>query len=146
MKYTNEPLRVAEELIGKKWDIGGKEVEIVETEAYKGGKQTPSRDCMTKGPGVLWPMPHRGLYFLNVGTEAEGEPSCVMIRAAVVDGVLIDGPGKVGNGLGAKSLEGKVLEEDIPVTGETQASWFYAPLKRSKNSKGGYRSLEHPIK
>lgn len=139
MKYDRTAREVAKDLVGRVLDVDGLEVRIIETEAYEGGAQTKSRECMQCAPGELGVMPFRGNYFLNIGTRAEGEPSCVLIRAAEVDGELYDGPGKVGKALDASELVGWRLGKDISVKGETTPSSFSRPAEKSDNSKGRYR-------
>jgi len=139
MNYKNNAKQVAEALVGKKIEANGLVAEIVETEAYEGGEQTARRGCMKLAPGQLGVMPFRGNYFLNVGTQEAGVPSCVMIRAVNVDGELVDGPGKVGKVLDANGLEYKVLGKEVPVSGKTKPSEFYETEKQSGNSQGRYR-------
>ena len=88
-------------------------------------------------------MTVRGNYFLNIGTEAAGTPSCVLIRAIQIEDELVDGPGRVGKKLDAPGLEYLVLGKDIPVTGRTRPSTFHPTVKeRSDNSQGRYRLKE----
>lgn len=137
MEYEN-PLYVAEELIGKYMEVQGQSYQITGTEAFEGGKQTPSRACMLKGPGVLATMPFRGMNFLNVGTEAAGKPSCVMIRSVRTEDKAFDGPGKVGKQLNARDLENLVLGSDVPLSGTTQSSDYINAHDLSGNSLGRY--------
>ena len=139
MKYNQKAKKVAEQLVGRKIEANDLVAEIIETEAYEGGEQTSRRGCMKLAPGQLGVMPFRGLYFLNIGTEAAGVPSCVMIRAVKVEDELYDGPGKVGKVLDAKSLEYKVMEQDVPLSGRTKPSDYSLPEKRADNSLGIYR-------
>ena len=140
MDYARNAQEVAQDLVGMVLDVNGQYAEIVETEAYEGGEQTARRGCMRLAPGQIGVMPYRGLYFLNIGTEAAGTPSCVLVRAVQVEGELVDGPGKVGKRLDARSLELQVLGKDIPVSGQTKPSDFVpAQAERSGNSLGRYR-------
>lgn len=139
MDYTRNAKEVAKDLIGRKLDIKGQLVEIVETEAYEGGEQTARRYCMKLAPGQVGIMPYRGLDFVNIGTQAAGEPSCVLIRAVKIGDTLIDGPGRVGKAVDAKNIEYLVLGKDIPVSGRTKDSDFFKPEDISSNSKGRYR-------
>ncbi|MFP4424176.1 MAG: DNA-3-methyladenine glycosylase [Candidatus Woesearchaeota archaeon] len=137
MKYEN-PLYVAEELIGMYMEIQGQSYQITGTEAFEGGKQTPRRECMLKEPGVLASMPFRGMHFLNVGTGAAGNPSCVMIRSVRTEEKSFDGPGRVGKELHAVNLENLVLGSDVPLSGTTQPSDYINGHEFSGNSLGRY--------
>ncbi|MFP4424174.1 MAG: DNA-3-methyladenine glycosylase [Candidatus Woesearchaeota archaeon] len=137
MEYEN-PLYVAEELIGMYMEVHGQSYQITGAEAFEGGKQTPRRECMLKAPGVLAPMPFRGMHFLNVGTEAAGKPSCVMIRSVRTEEKTFDGPGKVGKELNAVDLEGLVLGSDVRLNGTTQPSDYINGHEFSGNILGRY--------
>jgi 3-methyladenine DNA glycosylase Mpg len=139
MRYDRNASEVARDLVGRVIDVDGKRAEIVETEAFEGGEQTSRRHCMLLAPGQIGVMSYRGLHFMNVGSEAAGVPSCVLIRSVIVNGQMCEGPGRVGKALDAQNLEYKVLERDIPVTGTTRPSEFSEPDERSDNSKGRYR-------
>ncbi|MBW2966368.1 DNA-3-methyladenine glycosylase, partial [Candidatus Woesearchaeota archaeon] len=103
MNYRKKAKEVAKELIGKKIEANGLVAEIVETEAYEGGEQTARRGCMRLAPGQIGVMPYRGLHFLNIGTKEAGTPSCVLVRAVMIDDEIVDGPGRVGKRLDASS-------------------------------------------
>ena len=108
--YFNRPtLMVARSLIGKYLvrsidgcAIAGK---IIEVEAYVGSqdKACHASKGRTKRTEVLFGPPGQsyvyliyGMYHcLNVVTEQEEFPAAVLIRAIEVDGVLIDGPGRL---------------------------------------------------
>lgn len=139
MNFKNKPKHVAKELIGRTIEPDGLVAEIIETEPYKGGNQTERRHCMMLAPGQIGIMPYRRLSFINIGTEAPGVPSCVLIRAVRIDDVLYDGPGRVGKVLKARNLEYKMMGEDIPVKGQTKPSDFYIPKDKADNSQGRYR-------
>ena len=140
MDYTQKSKQVAEELIGMRLETpSGLVAEIIETEAYEGGNQTNRRYCMRLAPGQVGVMPFRGLNFLNIGTEEAGTPSCVLIRSVKVDNELVEGPGRVGKRLDAKSLEFLVAGKDIKLTGKTKPSEYFAAEGQSDNSLGRYR-------
>ncbi len=108
--YFNRPtLSVARSLIGKylvrengKGAIAGK---IIEVEAYVGPQdkachaskgRTQRTEVMFGPAGVSYVYLVYGMYHcLNVVTEREEFPAAVLIRAIEVDGVLIDGPGRL---------------------------------------------------
>jgi len=108
--YFNRPtITVARSLIGKYLvrGIDGRILagKIVEVEAYVGpqdrachaSKGRTQRTDVMFGPGgaayvyLIYGMHH----CLNVVTEREEFPAAVLIRAAEIDGELIDGPGRL---------------------------------------------------
>lgn len=108
--YFNRPtLMVARSLIGKYLvrSVDGREVagRIIEVEAYVGSgdkachasKGKTRRTEVMFGPSgkayvyLIYGMHH----CLNVVTEREEFPAAVLIRAIEIDGVLIDGPGRL---------------------------------------------------
>jgi DNA-3-methyladenine glycosylase len=108
--YFNRPtLMVARSLIGKYLvrSLDGREVagRIIEVEAYVGSgdkachasKGKTRRTEVMFGPSgkayvyLIYGMHH----CLNVVTEREEFPAAVLIRAIEIDGVLIDGPGRL---------------------------------------------------
>ena len=108
--YFNRPtLTVARSLVGKYLlrSIDGQETagRIIEVEAYVGprdkachaSKGKTQRTEVMFGPGGLaYVYLIYGMYHcLNVVTEREAFPAAVLIRAIEVDGVLIDGPGRL---------------------------------------------------
>ena len=137
--YSKNAANVAEQLIGKTMNLPSGLAQIVETEAYEGGDQTPKRHCMLLAPGQIGIMNYRGHHFVNIGAENAGVPSCVLIRAINLDGELIDGPGRVGKAIDGPSLEYNVLETNISVTGKTMPSTYTANPTGSDNSLGIYR-------
>ncbi len=108
--YFNRPtLTVAKSLIGKylvrengKGVIAGK---IVEVEAYVGPQdkachaskgRTQRTDVMFGPAGFSYVYLVYGMYHcLNVVTERKEFPAAILIRAIEVEGVLIDGPGRL---------------------------------------------------
>ena len=107
--YISPTLEVAKNLLGKYIvkQIGGKELagKIVETEAYigpqdmashaYGGKITPRNQVEYLIGGHIYIYLIYGIYWqLNVVTEKEGKPECVLIRGLDL-GKLADGPGKL---------------------------------------------------
>lgn len=108
--YFNRPtLMVARSLIGKYLvrSIGGREIagKIIEVEAYIGPRdkachaskgKTQRTEVMFGPSGRAYVYLIYGMYHcLNVVTEREEYPAAVLIRAIEVDGVLIDGPGRL---------------------------------------------------
>lgn len=108
--YFNRPtLIVARSLLGKYLVrfIDGREIagKIIEVEAYvshrdkacHASKGKTQRTEVMFGPGGLaYVYLIYGMYHcLNVVTEREAFPAAVLIRAIEVDGVLIDGPGRL---------------------------------------------------
>jgi len=138
MDYKQKSKQVAKELIGRKIYANELKAEIIETEAYEGGEPTKSRECMNYSPGQIGIMPFRGLNFINIGTEKSGVASCVLVRSIKVGDEIIEGPGKVGKSLDAKSLEYKLLGKDVPLTGRTKPSKFHKNKGSSENSLGRY--------
>lgn len=108
--YFNRPtLVVARSLLGKylvrendKGMVAGK---IIEVEAYVGPRdkachaskgRTQRTDVMFGSGGTAYVYLVYGMYHcLNVVTEREEFPAAVLIRAVEIDGVLIDGPGRL---------------------------------------------------
>jgi DNA-3-methyladenine glycosylase len=109
-QYFSRPtVQVARSLIGKYLvrSLAGREVagRIVEVEAYVGpgdkachaSKGKTRRTEVMFGPsGMAYVYLIYGMYHcLNVVTEREEFPAAVLIRAIEVDGMLIDGPGRL---------------------------------------------------
>ncbi len=107
--FERSTLVIARSLIGKyvvrahgKGTIAGR---IIETEAYVGPHdlachaskgRTARTEVLFGPPGISYVYLIYGMYHcLNVVTEREGYPAAVLIRAIEVDGVLIDGPGRL---------------------------------------------------
>jgi DNA-3-methyladenine glycosylase len=107
--FSRSTLVVARSLVGKylvrengKRTIAGK---IVEVEAYIGPQdkachaskgRTARTDVLFGPPGVSYVYLIYGMYHcLNVVTEPADFPAAVLIRAVEVNGVLIDGPGRL---------------------------------------------------
>jgi DNA-3-methyladenine glycosylase len=100
---------VARSLVGKYLVrvLDGREVagRIIEVEAYVGpqDKACHASKGRTKRTDVLFGPPGQSYVYLiygmhhclNVVTEREEFPAAVLIRAIEVDGVLIDGPGRL---------------------------------------------------
>ncbi|MBS3102504.1 hypothetical protein J4458_03580 [Candidatus Woesearchaeota archaeon] len=119
-------------------------VTLIETEGFETDETvTRQRYCMLASPGELRTMPFRGLNLLNVGTLEAETPSCVMINAIAFGDQFIEGPGRVGNVLNATRLEGKVLNKDIEIIGNTAKSG-YMPGP-AQYSTGRYR-MQEPLK
>lgn len=108
--YFNRPtLAVARSLLGKYLVrlIDGREIagKIIEVEAYVGPRdkachaakgRTQRTEVMFGPSGMAYVYLIYGMYHcLNVVTEREEFPAAVLIRAIDVDGVLIDGPGRL---------------------------------------------------
>jgi len=108
--YFNRPtLTVARSLLGKYLVrfIDGREIagKIIEVEAYVGSRdkachaskgKTQRTEVMFGPGGLAYVYLIYGMYHcLNVVTEREAFPAAVLIRAIEVDGVLIDGPGRL---------------------------------------------------
>jgi DNA-3-methyladenine glycosylase len=109
-QYFSRPtVQVARSLVGKYLvrSLDGREVagRIIEVEAYVGpqdkachaSKGKTGRTEVMFGPsGKAYVYLIYGMYHcLNVVTEREEFPAAVLIRAIEVDGVLIDGPGRL---------------------------------------------------
>lgn len=113
--YFNRPtLAVARSLVGKylvrENGTGVMAGKIIEVEAYVGPSdkachaskgRTARTDVLFGSPGVSYVYLIYGMYHcLNVVTEREEFPAAVLIRAIQLDGLLIDGPGRVCRALG----------------------------------------------
>lgn len=109
-QYFSRPtVQVARSLIGKYLvrSIDGRAIagKIIEVEAYVGPQdkachaskgRTKRTDVLFGPPGQSYVYLIYGMYHcLNVVTEQEEFPAAVLIRAIEVDGVLIDGPGRL---------------------------------------------------
>ncbi len=107
--FDRPTLAVARSLIGKylvrQNGTGTSAGRIIETEAYVGPHdkachaskgRTGRTEVLFGPPGISYVYLIYGMYHcLNVVTEREGFPAAVLIRAIEVDGVLIDGPGRL---------------------------------------------------
>ncbi len=143
--FTRPTLTVARSLIGKylvrengKGAIAGK---IIEVEAYIGTQdkachaskgRTARTEVLFGPPGISYVYLIYGMYhMLNVVTERIEFPAAVLIRAIEVDGVVIDGPGKLCRELGIdRSLH------QINMT-ERRSIWFEDRGKRIVDSQIG---------
>ncbi len=109
-QYFSRPtVQVARSLVGKYLvrSLDGREIagRIIEVEAYVGPQdkachaskgRTKRTDVLFGPPGQSYVYLIYGMYHcLNVVTEREEFPAAVLIRAIEVDGVLIDGPGRL---------------------------------------------------
>ena len=109
-QYFSRPtVQVARSLVGKYLVrvLDGREIagRIIEVEAYVGPQdkachaskgRTTRTDVLFGPPGQSYVYLIYGMYHcLNVVTEREEFPAAVLIRAIEVDGVLIDGPGRL---------------------------------------------------
>ena len=107
--FDRATLTVARSLLGKylvrkngKGTIAGR---IIEVEAYVGPHdqachaskgRTARTDVLFGPPGISYVYLIYGMYHcLNVVTEKTEFPAAVLIRAIEIDGVLIDGPGRL---------------------------------------------------
>jgi len=126
--FVKPTLEVAKNLLGKilvriidRKRLAGK---IVETEAYIGpkdkashaylGKKTPRNQAEYLIGGHIYIYLVYGMYWqLNISTEEEGKPTCVLIRALEpMEGIAssTNGPGKLCRALGLdKSFYGEDL-------------------------------------
>ena len=96
---------VAPDLIGCTLLVEGVGGPIIEVEAYVGPHdkachaskgRTARTDVMFGPPGISYVYLIYGMYHcLNVVTEGVEYPAAVLIRAAEIDGELIDGPGRL---------------------------------------------------
>lgn len=137
--YTGPTLRVAKELLGKILvrKIGRRKIfgRIVETEAYMGpqdkashsykGKITPRNRAEYMIGGHIYIYLVYGMYWqLNISTNREGKPECVLIRALEpVDKrkklrIVPNGPGKLCQYL---KLDKSFYGEDLT---KSKRIWF----------------------
>jgi len=138
--YSNSASEVAKGLIGRKIILPEDDLSamIVESEGFEADEKiTKSRYCMLAGPGQFDVMPNRGYSLLNIGSDEIDKPSCVMIRSIMVDGEVIEGPGRVGNVINTNNLVGKYLDQDVELGGLTVGSGFIPGS--TKFSVGKYR-------
>ncbi len=107
--FSRSTLTVARSLVGKylvrengKGIVAGK---IIEVEAYIGPQdkachaskgRTARTDVLFGPPGISYVYLIYGMHHcLNVVTERSEFPAAVLIRALEIDGLLIDGPGRL---------------------------------------------------
>ena len=138
-------MAVARSLLGKylvrengKGTIAGK---IIEVEAYCGPQdlachaskgRTARTDVLFGPPGISYVYLIYGMYHcLNVVTEQAEFPAAVLIRAVEVDGVLIDGPGRL-----CRALEIDRSLNRIDMT-TRERLWFEDRGARVKRSEVG---------
>lgn len=112
--FERATLTVARELVGKylvreQGDrlLAGR---IIEVEAYVGPQdkachaskgRTPRTDVLFGPAGLAYVYLCYGMHeLLNVVTERDGFPAAVLLRAIELDGLLVDGPGRVTRRLG----------------------------------------------
>lgn len=130
--FSRPTVQVARSLIGKYLvrSLAGREVagRIIEVEAYVGSsdkachasKGKTRRTEVMFGPGgiayvyLIYGMHH----CLNVVTEREEFPAAVLIRAIEVDGVLIDGPGRLCRAL---QIDRRLNRIDLTIQ---ESLWF----------------------
>lgn len=107
--FDRSTLTVARALIGKylvRQTAGGiRAGRIIEVEAYVGPTdkachaskgRTPRTEVLFGPPGYAYVYLCYGMHeLLNVVTERDGFPAAVLLRAVEVEGVLIDGPGRL---------------------------------------------------
>lgn len=107
--FSRPTVQVARSLVGKYLVrvLDGQETagRIIEVEAYVGHQdkachaskgRTARTEVMFNTPGTAYVYLIYGMYHcLNVVTEREDFPAAVLIRAIEIDGVLIDGPGRL---------------------------------------------------
>jgi DNA-3-methyladenine glycosylase len=131
--FFNRPtLTVARSLVGKYLvrehgtsAIAGR---IIEVEAYIGTEdkachaskgRTARTEVLFGPPGISYVYLIYGMYhMLNVVTERLEFPAAILIRAIEVDGVLIDGPGKLCRELG---IDRSLHQVDLT---EGRSIWF----------------------
>lgn len=108
--YNRHGVEVAKDLLGKKIVFGKFQGIITETEAYRGEDDAASHAYkgITKRSAIMFGLAGHvyvyliyGMYYcLNIVTEAEGEPSAVLIRGLQLPDIHLDGPGKICRHLG----------------------------------------------
>jgi len=113
--------KVAKDLLGRfiVRDTGNGilSAKIIETGAYEGGKETPSRKGMKYSSGRIFLMPFRGSKLLNITTDKPGYPSCVEIRKLIFDDEIINGSGSVSKFLKiSDDLEGTLLGKELQIS------------------------------
>jgi DNA-3-methyladenine glycosylase len=130
--FSRRTVQVARSLIGKYLVrvLNGREIagRIVEVEAYVGPQdkachaskgRTKRTDVLFGPPGQSYVYLIYGMYHcLNVVTEREEFPAAVLIRAIEVDGVLIDGPGRL-----CRALQIDLSLNRIDLTAQ-ESLWF----------------------
>lgn len=130
--FSRPTVQVARSLIGKYLvrSVDGRETagRIIEVEAYVGSEdmachaskgRTKRTDVLFGLPGVAYVYLIYGMHHcLNVVTEQEEFPAAVLIRAIEVDGVLIDGPGRL-----CRALQIDQSLNRIDLTGR-ESLWF----------------------
>lgn len=107
--YNRDAVEVAQDLLGKKLIFNGREGIIIETEAYRGKDDEASHAYrgMTRRSKIMFGPPGHayvymiyGMYYcFNIVTEAEGQPSAVLIRGLMGEQCW-NGPGKLCKAFG----------------------------------------------
>lgn len=122
--FARDSKTVAKDLIGKRIvrQFGDKVLAgtILKTKPFsEAGPQTVNKNGLSRAPGMIYIMPFRGHMLLNIATDKEGVPSCVMIsELATVEGTVagrpINGPGKV-----SKFLDMNMGLDSTTITGDS---------------------------
>lgn len=144
--FNRKSEEVAKDLLGRflirntaKGTTAGR---IIETGAYEGGKETPSREGMKYAPGSIFLMPFRGNYFLNIATDKENYPSCVEIRKVAFHNKVVKGPGATTNYLNIKkNLDGILLGEELQIS-EDKVGEKIKKVKTGPENCLGYFSIK----
>tara|TARA_Y100000034_G_scaffold136858_1_gene216439 strand:+ start:5237 stop:5704 length:468 start_codon:yes stop_codon:yes gene_type:complete len=142
--FKRNPEEVARDLVGRSLirnaETGSVSGKILETGAYRGGKETPSRSGMKYAPGTIFLMPFRGSLFLNIASEKEGFPSCVEIRKVAFFDEATTGPGAVTRYLALQNdLDGVILGDELEIEGRSSKNVVRSlSTGRSDNCLGYY--------
>jgi len=116
---------VARDLLGlsllRITETGSTSGKIIETGAYIGGNETPSRKGMKYAPGTVFLMPYRSFRLLNIATSREGYASCVELRQVALHDKILKGSGKIANFFDiSKDLDGILLGKEVQIIGEPE--------------------------
>lgn len=143
--FERKPEVVARELLGRTLFRESKSVagRIIETGAYRKGKQTISRKGMAYRSGRIFLMPRRGYDLFNISTEAEGKPSCVEIRAIESNNKKIVGPGKMSKYFGlTPEFDNILFGTEFQLFGESVRKSKIVKVKGRVDNCLGYFSIK----
>jgi 3-methyladenine DNA glycosylase Mpg len=143
--FARSSEEVAKDLLGRliirSTPTGTTSGRIIETGAYEGGSETPSRKGMKYSPGSIFLMPFRGNYFLNISTDRKDYASCVEIRKVDFNDRVVGGSGAVSSYLNIKkNLDGVLLGEELQISDDKTAGKI-KKIKEGSDNCLGYFSI-----
>ena len=138
---------VAKDLLGRllvrNTEKGSTSGKIIETGAYEGGNETPTRKGMKYAPGRLFLMKYRNSYLFNIATDKEVYPSCVEIRKLAFHDSDIQVAGAITKFFEVTlDLEGIVLGNEIEILGDPVDRSRIVSIKGKSGNCLGYFLIE----